>query len=221
MARKFLRPKQVAYVVVALLLGFIALRAVQCLDASGKETQAYLVLGGNALREVFATELAKAHPDRIILISGGSPDPCLWLLFEKNGAPMTRIWTEHCSQNTFENFVYSLPLLERMGVRKVSLVTEYPQVERALPIAWILFASHGMAVEFENSPGPRQRDDKPYYEQIGLILMASGWAVSSQVYQPICQHLTQLPDIDMKAWYKKGFDCQPQTGVANYRPPTE
>lgn len=201
-----------------LMLGFVLFRAGRWFDASRQEPQAYLVLGGNAVREVFSTGLAKAHPDRVILISGGSPDPCLWLMFQKKGSPMQRIWTEHCSQNTFENFVYSMPLLEKMGVRKIALVTDYPQADRALPIAQIVFASHGMAVEFQNVPGQSPQDSKPMYEHIGLIVMAAGWAVSSQAYQPICSSLTHLPDVDMKAWYKKGFECQMQTGVRSSPP---
>jgi hypothetical protein len=41
--------------------------------------------------------LAIVHPDVKIVISGGSEDPCLWLIFDKWKAPKANVWTEHCS----------------------------------------------------------------------------------------------------------------------------
>lgn len=204
-------------VVIGILLAGAFWRLFQVVSASSLPPQGYLILGGSGTRELYSTQFAKSYPERKILISGGSPDPCLRLVYEMNGAPLGNVWTEHCSQNTFENFVYSVPILEKMGVRKVVLVTDYPQIERALPIAHIMFGSRGIAVEVDLVP-QRLTDKKPLYEIIGLQVMACGWSIISQLYQPSCPSLTHLTDVDMDYWYRRGFECQPQTGVPSSEP---
>ena len=203
-----------AFIAVCLLvLGDVAFRGFQLLQPVQPSSIAYLVLGGSAVREVYATKLKKAHPDSPVLISSGSPVPCLYLMWKKNSAPMSKVWTERCSTNTFENFVYSLPLLERWGVRKVFLVSDYPQLDRAMPIANILFTSHGMAVQAEVVPQYITTDRKSKLEIYGLALMSVGWALVSQVYQPVCGHVTRLSEVNMDYWYEHGFHCEQQTGI--------
>jgi uncharacterized SAM-binding protein YcdF (DUF218 family) len=196
-----------------LIVGFILFRLVQFLQAmSIAEPQAYLVLGGAAQREVWAARLKKEHPERPVLISGGSPDPCLYLMFEKQGSPMNQVWTEHCSRDTFDNFYYSLPILEKWGMRKVAVVTDYPQLRRAMPLAHILFASHGMAAVLERSPKD-MGDHRGAADTIALAAAGLGWAIVSQFYQPQCRELVDVSRVDMRFWDAAGFDCQPQTGV--------
>jgi uncharacterized SAM-binding protein YcdF (DUF218 family) len=194
-------------------------RAVQLFQAEALTSQGYLVLGGVAYREQFAADEKKLHPDRTVLISGGSPDPCIYLMFQKRNASMQGVWLEHCAKNTFENFVYALPILEKLKLRKITLVTDYPQVQRAWPVAIILFMSHGIAVELHELP-ENGGDYKSELEIVGLATMACGWALISQVYQPTCEHLTHLPDTDMKMWLQRGFECEQQTGVESHKAST-
>lgn len=193
----------------------VAWRLFQLSQSAQSDAVAYLVLGGSATREVYATGLKKTHPERLVLISSGSPVPCLYLMWAKNSAPMNDVWTERCSTNTFENFMYSLPLLERWNIRKVLVVSDYPQLTRAMPIARILFASHGMSVGVERVP-QQLGDEKSGLEICGLIVMSLGWALVSQVYQPTCGHLTRLSEVNMSYWYRHGFDCEQQTGISSF-----
>ena len=91
--------------------------------SSQQSTDAYLVLGGSIRREMYMAQLAGTFSKTLpILVSAGSADPCIRLLFEQAGASLSLVWLEHCAQSTFGNFVYSVPILERLGVRHVTLV---------------------------------------------------------------------------------------------------
>jgi uncharacterized SAM-binding protein YcdF (DUF218 family) len=205
--------------IAVLLLGLVLFRVVQFFQASSiAEPQAYLVLGGAPQREVFVTTLKKQYPDRYVLISGGSADPCLYLMFQKHDCPMDKVWTEHCSKDTFGNFFYSLPILESWGIRKVAVVTDYPQLKRAMPLAHILFASHGMSVELKQSP-IRMGDERGTLETIGLAVMGCGWGIASQFFQPHCSELVKLSDVDMNYWNNAGYECQQQTGIKSHPQP--
>jgi len=52
-----------------------------------KPVEAILVLGGSIRREIYVANLAQQYPDIPILISQGSEDPCILLLFERAKAP--------------------------------------------------------------------------------------------------------------------------------------
>ena len=107
-------------------------------------TDAYLVLGGSIRREMYMAQLASSFDTPTpILVSAGSVDPCIRLLFEQTGAPLNNVWLENCAESTFGNFVYSVPLLERWGARHVTLVTSGSHTRRALTLARILFGARG------------------------------------------------------------------------------
>lgn len=125
---------------------------------------------------------------------------------------MTDVWSEKCAQNTFENVTYNLQFMEKHGVRKVAVITDFPQLKRAMPVAQIIFASHGMVAELAQSP-QNMMDEKSNLELGGLVILACCWAVLSQVYQPNCSNVTPLSTVDMDYWYKTGFTCQPQSGI--------
>ena len=84
----FANKKLLVFCAICLLLVLILVRLTELAIGYHSEVQAYLVLGGSAKREVYAAGLAKAHPQRLIIISGGSPDPCVHLLFDQTHAPM-------------------------------------------------------------------------------------------------------------------------------------
>ncbi len=111
-------------------------------------TDAYLVLGGSIRREMHMAQLASTFSTPSpILISAGSVDPCIRLLFEQAGAALEQVWLEHCAESTFGNFVYSVPILERWGVHHVTLVTSGSHTRRAVILARILFGARGIWVE--------------------------------------------------------------------------
>lgn len=194
---------------------FVVYRVRELSLAKTQPADALLVLGGTPNREKYAAQLMKRTPARLALISSGSEDPCIWLMFEKAQAPKNNVWMEHTSRNTFENFVYAIPLLERWGRRKILLVTDEPQAEHALPMAQIMLGAHGMWVELALTPGSgsMQTDTPPYC----YIITSIFWAVASQILEPSCNNLTHLSDVDMNYWYRKGFYCAPQSDVPSHQ----
>lgn len=103
--RRWLRAAGLGLTLVASiwLLG----NAIALLQAARGPVDAYLVLGGSIPREIYVASIAKQYPDIPILISQGSPDPCIVLIFERDGAPMSRVWLEKCARSTFDNFYFS------------------------------------------------------------------------------------------------------------------
>lgn len=182
--------------------------------ASSRPVDAFFVLGGSIRRETYVVQQAKQYPQIPILISHGSPDPCIRLIFQRELADLQNVWLEKCANSTFENFYYSIPILRRWGVHKVMLITSPSHLPRAKWMAQILLGAHGIWVEPKivqelGIPGNRESRLKT-----GLDLTRSlFWAILSQIIQPQCSNVTRLAEVDMQAWQYRGFKCERQGGV--------
>ena len=179
--------------------------------ASSKPVDAFFVLGGSIKREMYVAELAQKYPQIPILISSGSKDPCIWLIFQRQSAPMQKVWLEKCANSTFDNFYYSIPILRKWGVHKVKLITSTTHLPRAKWIAQILLGAHGMWVEPDiiqevGIPGNRE-----YWWKTGLDVTRSiFWAGLSQVIKPQCSNVIQLNQVNLQEWESRGFKCERQ-----------
>lgn len=199
-----------------LLAGWLLFRIVQLSMASSHPVDAVLVLGGSPIRERWAAKLTRDNPSRRVLISSGSEDPCIWLIFDKARAPKTNVWMEHCSHNTFENLAFAAPILKSWGVHKVLLLTDMPQTTKALPMAKMILGASGIAVQLQNVPNSA---GLPLHHPVWLdITAAMLWVPASQFISPHCQQLTRLSEVNMQYWYQKGFHCQQQAEVDDYHP---
>lgn len=200
------------------LLGLVGLMMVSAIAtlfqlraAAARPVDAYLVLGGSIRREIYMAEQAPNVP---VLVSSGSADPCIRILFEQNGAPLSQVWLEKCARSTLGNYTFGLPILQRWQARHVRLVTSATHLPRALWMAQILLGAHGIWVEpdlvtEQGVPGNRESPLKT-----GLDLARSlGWAVVSQVYQPDCDQVIRLSDVSLADWQAKGFTCEHQGGI--------
>lgn len=182
--------------------------------ASSQPVDAFFVLGGSISRETYVVQQAKQYPQTPILISHGSPDPCIWLIFQAELAELQNVWLEKCANSTFENFYYGIPILRRWGVHKVMLITSPSHLPRAKWIAQILLGAHGIWVDTEivqelGVPGNRESLPKT-----GLDVTRSlFWAIVSQIIQPQCSNVTRLAQVDMQAWENRGFHCEHQGGL--------
>lgn len=195
-------------------LGWLATIALALSLSTTKPVDAVLVLGGSVRREIYAAELAKQFPQVPILISQGSANPCIRLIFERSQAPVDRVWLENCAKSTFENFYFSGPILQRWQVQKVRLVTSGSQVTRAQLLAQILLGAHKISVQTDvvqeiGIPGNRESLLKT-----GLDVVRSlGWAMVSQFYSPSCTNVLPLKSVDIQAWRKQKFVCEHQSNV--------
>ena len=177
-------------------------------------TDAFFVLGGSINREIYVAKLAKQYPDIPILISHGSDDPCIFLIFQREQAPLNRVWLEKCAESTFGNFFFSLPILTKWNVHKVKLITSATHLPRAKWLAQILLGSHGISIELDIAP---EKGVPGNYESVAKtrldLIRSFFWALGSQVIQPPCSQVDKLSATDMQMWHKKGFACERQAGL--------
>lgn len=172
---------------------------------------ATLVLGGSIHREIYAAELTKLNPQMPVLISQGSRDPCTWLIFQQAKSPIEQVFLEKCAHSTFDNFYFSLPILQQWQVHKVKVITSITHLPRAKWLAQIMLGAHGIWVEFDlvNEKGiPGNRES---WLKTGLDVTRGGiWAVISHYRQPKCSAVRLLTSVDMQKWNRQGFKCEYQ-----------
>ena len=169
------------------------------------------VLGGSIVREIYVAKESKKYPDIPILISRGSPEPCVWLIFQQENTELQNTWLENCANSNWENFYYSIPILRRWKVHKVKLITSPTHLPRAKWMAEILLGANGIWVEpdiVQEQGIPANRES---WAKTGLDVTRSFlWAGLSQIIQPQCSKVTRLAEVDMQAWQGKGFKCEYQ-----------
>lgn len=205
-------------IVLALLLG-ISLRAGQLYSARDAAVDGILVLGGSIRREMYVAQQPRPANSPPILISQGSADPCIWLLFQQSGTPMDSVWLEKCAQSTWANFVYSLPVLQRWGAHHIQLVTSASHLPRAAWLGRVMLGSHGIWMEVVTVPETGVPGNREAPWKTGLdLLRGLGWAVVSQVYSPRCGAVMPLAQVDMAVWQQRGFKCEHQAGLDAPRP---
>lgn len=133
--------------IASILLGILLLvNTLRLFWAASGSVDTLFVLGGSIRREVYVAELVKYYPEARVLISHGSSDPCIVLIFQKENTPIRKVWLEKCADSTFENFYYSLPILRQWDVRKVILITSGSHLPRAKWMAQILLGAYGIWV---------------------------------------------------------------------------
>ncbi|WP_374939404.1 YdcF family protein [Tolypothrix sp. FACHB-123] len=181
---------------------------------SSQPVDALFVLGGSIQREIYVAKEAKKYPDIPILISHGSPEPCVWLIFHEENTELQNTWLENCANSTWENFYYSIPILRRWGTHKVKLITSPTHLPRAQWMAQILLGANGIWVEPDiiqerGIPGNRE-----FWLKTGLDMTRSLlWAGFSTIIQPRCTQVKRLTELDMQAWEHRGFKCEYQGNV--------
>ncbi|NJR76812.1 MAG: YdcF family protein [Scytonema sp. CRU_2_7] len=207
---QFLR--RLAFGVCLVLVIWLVVNTVTMISASSKQVDAFFVLGGSISREIHVAKLAQQYPQTPILISRGSPDPCIWLIFQRLARQrMQNVWLEKCADSTFGNFYYSIPILRHWGVRKVKLITSPTHFGRAKWMAQILFGVHGIWVEPEivqeqGVPGNRESWLKTGLDVTRSLL----WAGLSPIIQPQCSSVMRLVEVDIADWLRRWFLCERQ-----------
>ena len=191
------------------IIGSLLLNIFRLVAASTQPVDAFFVLGGSITREIRVAQLAKQYPQIPILISQGSEDPCIWLIFQKQNAFHHQIWLEKCAHNTFTNFFYSVPIFRQWQVHKIKLITSPSHLPRAKWMAQIILGANGIWVEPEivtekGVPGNRESHLKTGLDVARSLL----WALVSQVIRPHCHNLKRLIDVDMNSLYRSGFHCE-------------
>ncbi|MEA5620515.1 ElyC/SanA/YdcF family protein [Cronbergia sp. UHCC 0137] len=209
--------QNIALAICILVATWLIINTITLVSVSYQSVDAFFVLGGSIRREIYVTQLAKQYPQTPILISRGSPDPCIWLIFQRESADLRNVWLENCANSTFDNFYYGLPILRSWGVHKVKLITSGSHAIRSKLMAQIIFGSHGIWVESDVVQEQGIPGNQESWLKTGLDVTRSlFWAFFSQVIQPQCSQVTRLIDVDMSAWKQRGFRCEHQGQLGQY-----
>jgi uncharacterized SAM-binding protein YcdF (DUF218 family) len=198
-----------------LLCVWLVFNTITLINSSSKPLSATFVLGGSIEREVYAASLASKNALEPILISQGSQDPCILEIFQRKQVILDNIWLEKCADSTFDNFFYSLPILERWKVRRIKLITSHSHLPRAKWMAQIIFGAHGIWVDFDvvqeqGVPGNKESSLKTALD----ITRSLVWAGLSHFTHPQCANVIKLKDINIEAWRQIGYKCERRVGAA-------
>ncbi|MBD2487993.1 YdcF family protein [Aulosira sp. FACHB-615] len=210
--RQWLQLLQKILRTLCLILGcWLIFITITLVPASSKPVDALFVLGGSIRREIYVAQQAKENPKIPILISRGSLDPCIKLIFERETADLENVWLENCANSTFDNFYYGIPILKRWKVHKVKLISSPSHFPRAKWMAQILLGAHGIWVEPEvvKEKG-RPANQEYWWKTVFDITRSLFWAVISQFVQPQCSSVVELTDVNMQFWQRQGFVCERQ-----------
>jgi uncharacterized SAM-binding protein YcdF (DUF218 family) len=121
-------------------------RQLLCVDSGLHNADAIVVLGGDTKgRPQHAAELFRQGRAPQLIVSGGEIYRQVLL---KSGVPFGQIQLELASRSTKENAEFCLPLLRRMGARRVIVVTSWYHSRRALNC----FRKMGPEMTFYSSP---------------------------------------------------------------------
>src|SRR5437763_138329 len=91
--------------------------------ASRTPLSAIVVLGGGIQREIAAAKLSSQLSNMPVIVSSGSPLPCLYHMFTvQYGVPWDRITANYRATDTLTNFTSTVPLLEARGYKNIVMV---------------------------------------------------------------------------------------------------
>lgn len=184
---------------------------ITLIRASSKSVDAVFVLGGSIQREIYVSQRVNLFGEIPILISQGSKDPCIRLIFARENAPIQNVWLEKCAKSTFDNFLYGLPILRSWHVEKVKLITSGSHVFRAELMAKIIFGFHGIWVETEVVPETgRPGNQESHWKTVLDIGRSVIWGGLSHLLQPQCGNVIRLENVDMGQWEPGSFKCERQ-----------
>ncbi len=192
------------------LCGFLLINSVTLWQASSRPVQSFLVLGGSITREIYTANLISKYPYIPVLISQGSPDPCILLIFRREKAHLHNVLLEKCAHSTFDNYYYALPILRQWNVHKVKVITSATHLPRAKWLGQIILGSQGIWVEMEivpetGIPGNNEHILKTIVDVSRSLI----WAILSHIFEPKCDNLTKLTDVNLQDWYNnKVFKCE-------------
>jgi uncharacterized SAM-binding protein YcdF (DUF218 family) len=200
---------------VCLILGsWLIFTTITLVWASSAPVDAFFVLGGSIRREIHVAQATTQTSQIPVLISSGSPPPCIWLIFQREAAELQNVWLENCANSTFENFYYGIPILREWGVHKVKLITSGTHLPRAKWMAQILFGAHGIWVETDIVPEEGIPGNYEAGWKTGLDVTRSlFWGILSHIWRPQCSNVIKLADVDMQDWQNRGFKCERQGGL--------
>ena len=110
--------------------------------------KAILELGGNINRLDTALELAKQHPDALIIISSeGDPAGCLAKL-KAAGISKNRFILDYNAWDTVTNFTTTLPIIRDQEIGELYVVTDLFHIPRSKAICETIYFFRGVVINY-------------------------------------------------------------------------
>jgi uncharacterized SAM-binding protein YcdF (DUF218 family) len=203
-------------VIIVVLFNWFWQLGLKLQISATKPVDSILVLGGSINREIYVAKIAKKYPQIPILISQGSKDPCIFLIFSRYNVSPDRVWLEKCAKNTFQNFVFSVPILANWQVHHVKLITSQTHLPRSKWMAQIFFGLRGIWVETDVAPEkgiPGNRESK--LKTILDVTRSLLWSLCFRPEQSKCNEIISLKNVNLYTWSKQGFNCESQAKLTN------
>lgn len=147
-----------AFLVLTLAaVAFLYPQQVLTVDSGDAKADELVVLGGGDGRAERAAELYRQGAAPGVLVTGHGDCASNVAVLERDGVPASVIVPEPTALTTRENALLAIPLLRKMGARRVILVTSWYHSRRALAVFRhfapdIEFASRPSYVEWEPRP---------------------------------------------------------------------
>ncbi|MEM9771169.1 MAG: ElyC/SanA/YdcF family protein [Cyanobacteria bacterium P01_D01_bin.73] len=201
--------------VIALLL--IAL-AVSLNHNRQQPVDTIFVLGGSVRREMYLAETLPRGENVPVLVSNGSSSPCVRALYEREGRSPDGVYIEHCARSTFDNFTYGLPFFRQWHSRHIQLLTSGSHVGRSTWLGRLMLGAHGIWVDIVDVPETGVPGNVERWWKTGLDLgRALLWLPFSYVYEPRCNQVDPLPQVDLDSvCFKRWLRCENQANLKNY-----
>lgn len=108
--------------------------------------EAIVVLGGEPLREQFAAQFAKQHPDLPIFVSSGSPQEYAEYVFDQAGIDRGRVTLDYQATDTVTNFTVMAEILTSRQIKSVYILTSDFHMHRAHVVGSIVLGSRGITI---------------------------------------------------------------------------
>jgi uncharacterized SAM-binding protein YcdF (DUF218 family) len=141
--------KAVTLVVVLLWAGLNAADSLLVIRQEPCKADVIVVLGGETkIRAAKVIELYRQGYAPRILVTGRNEETLIVQYLTANGVPEYAILREPFATSTYENAVFTIPMLQRLNAKKVLLVTSWYHSRRALKI----FQGISETVEFIATP---------------------------------------------------------------------
>ena len=137
-----------AFLFLAVLAAWLFPKQVLTMESGPVKADVIVVLGGFNDRAGRAAELFKKGEASKVLVSGFGDCVSNKRELEKDSVPAADITLEDKSRNTQQNAEYSIPLLRRLGARRVIIVTSWYHSRRALAC----FEHYAPDIQFYSRP---------------------------------------------------------------------
>lgn len=123
------------------------------------DADALVILGGgDSNRWQRGFDLAKASPTLPLLVTGD--DNQIVHYFTERGIPQERILHEEAATFTVENAKFTKPMLDKLGAKRVILVTNWFHAPRALAIFRKYQPGREFTISFSPKPEPLTKWDR-------------------------------------------------------------